>query len=292
MKNIWNYVKMLITYAEGVENSRTPRDAIFFHINFKILNFFSVLSESYMTSGQCYEGSIIPVVAPFFHSVLCSNSGMDIYWTIIAVYSTKLSNLGTAPFLIFHIELLCKCRKLYDVRQRNPHFITHSMNEQWIVFHHSVLALRLPPWHVFIYCLLSPPGKRYVVSAMTVWHQCRWEKCELLLTLSCISAPPLALQMVPCMDEWTIKTPNPKCRLFFKIYLLTDFAALYLRDFIDWRYIHRPSLWTVAPMDEGTILVYFCPSTFSLTSLPLPKVNLQYIHTVCGCGGGGCWVVL
>ncbi len=27
------------------------------------------------------------------------------------------------------------------------------------------------------------------------------------------------------MDEWTKKTPNPKCRLFFKIDLLTNFAA-------------------------------------------------------------------
>ncbi len=40
------------------------------------------------------------------------------------------------------------------------------------------------------------------------------------------------------MDEWTIKTPNPKCRLFFKIDLWTEFAALCLTDFIDWRYIH------------------------------------------------------
>jgi hypothetical protein len=33
-------------------------------------------------------------------------------------------------------------------------------------------------------------------------------------------------------------------------------------------------------MDEGTILVYCCPSTFSLTSLPhLPKFNVQYIQT-------------
>ncbi len=36
----------------------------------------------------------------------------------------------------------------------------------------------------------------------------------------------------------TIKTPNPVCRLFFKIDLLTDFAALCSTDFIDWRYIH------------------------------------------------------
>jgi hypothetical protein len=34
------------------------------------------------------------------------------------------------------------------------------------------------------------------------------------------------------------KTPNPICRLFFKIDLLTGFAALCLTDFIDWRYIH------------------------------------------------------
>jgi hypothetical protein len=33
----------------------------------------------------------------------------------------------------------------------------------------------------------------------------------------------------------------------------------------------RPSLWTVAPMEEGTILVYCCPSTFSLTSSPPPS---------------------
>ncbi len=41
-----------------------------------------------------------------------------------------------------------------------------------------------------------------------------------------------------CMDEWTVKTPNPLSRLFFKIDLLTEFAALCFRDFIDWRYIH------------------------------------------------------
>jgi hypothetical protein len=44
------------------------------------------------------------------------------------------------------------------------------------------------------------------------------------------------------------KRPIPICRLFFKIDLLTDIAALCLSDFIDWRYIHsfgwyfRPSL--------------------------------------------------
>jgi hypothetical protein len=33
-------------------------------------------------------------------------------------------------------------------------------------------------------------------------------------------------------------SPNPICRLFFKIDLLTEFATLCLTDFIDWRYIH------------------------------------------------------
>ncbi len=39
----------------------------------------------------------------------------------------------------------------------------------------------------------------------------------------------------PCIvwstDEWTINTPNPRCRLFFKICLLTDFAACVLQIF-------------------------------------------------------------
>ncbi len=49
------------------------------------------------------------------------------------------------------------------------------------------------------------------------------------------------------------------------------------------------TLWTVAPMDEGTILVYCCPST--VPSLwpppPSPLPSVQYMQTVCDCGGGG-----
>ncbi len=59
-----------------------------------------------------------------------------------------------------------------------------------------------------------------------------------------------------------------------------------LIEFIDCRYSQscwylRPLLWTVAPP----------PSLWPPPPLPLPKVNVQYIQTVCGCGGG-CWVVL
>ncbi len=56
----------------------------------------------------------------------------------------------------------------------------------------------------------------------------------------------------------------------------------------------RPSLWTVATMDEGTILVSCCPSTFSLTSPPPPIPPSQTKCTVFtdslwlwGCGEGG-----
>jgi hypothetical protein len=43
-------------------------------------------------------------------------------------------------------------------------------------------------------------------------------------------------------------------------------------------------------MNKGTILVYCCPSIFSLTSPPpppLPKLNVQYIQTKCVSEGGG-----
>jgi hypothetical protein len=40
--------------------------------------------------------------------------------------------------------------------------------------------------------------------------------------------------------------------------------------------IFDPTCELLSPMDEGTILVYCCPSTFSLTSPPpLPKLNVQ-----------------
>ncbi len=91
------------------------------------------------------------------------------------------------------------------------------------------------------------------------------------------------------MDVRTIKTPNPICRGFFKIDLLTEFAVLCLTDFIDWRYIHSlvvfsTQLVNVAPMDEGTTLVYCC--SYLLSDLP-PPLNVQYIQTVCVWGGGG-----
>jgi hypothetical protein len=45
-------------------------------------------------------------------------------------------------------------------------------------------------------------------------------------------------RMAAAVERLHWKRPIPICRLFFKIYLLTDIAALCLTDFIDWRYIH------------------------------------------------------
>jgi hypothetical protein len=86
------------------------------------------------------------------------------------------------------------------------------------------------------------------------------------------------------MDERTIKTPNPICRLFFKIDLLTDFAAFMVGIAAFMVGIFDLACELLPPMDEGTILVYnnnvyYCPSTFSLTSpapSSLPKINVQY----------------
>ncbi len=101
------------------------------------------------------------------------------------------------------------------------------------------------------------------------------------------------------MDEWTIKTPNPICQLFFKLALLTDFAALCLTDFIDWRYISLmvgifyPVCKLLPPWTKE---LYWC-TVAPLPSLwppPLPKLNVQYIYRQCVAvgGGGGCWIVL
>ncbi len=76
------------------------------------------------------------------------------------------------------------------------------------------------------------------------------------------------------MDEWTIKTPNPTCRLFFKIYLLTDIAALCLTDFIDWRYIHSvvcifdPTCELLPPWTKEQYLCTVAPLPYLLSDLP------------------------
>jgi hypothetical protein len=74
------------------------------------------------------------------------------------------------------------------------------------------------------------------------------------------------------------KDTKPYMSAFLSVDLLTEFAAFCLTDFIDWRYIDS----VVCIFDPACVLLpLYC--TFSLTSSPLP--NIQYIQTVCDCGG-------
>jgi hypothetical protein len=69
----------------------------------------------------------------------------------------------------------------------------------------------------------------------------------------------------------TIKPQNPKCRLYW-------FDSVY-----------RLEIQSVM-LVFSTPLVNYCPFTFSLTSPTPPllyKINVQYMPTVCGWGGGG-----
>ncbi len=73
--------------------------------------------------------------------------------------------------------------------------------------------------------------------------------------------------------------------------MFNRFYRLEIQSLIGWYF--RPSLWTVAPMDEGTILVYCCPSVFSLTSSPPSQTKCTvYTDSVCLRGEGGVWIVL
>jgi hypothetical protein len=86
-----------------------------------------------------------------------------------------------------------------------------------------------------------------------------------------------------------------------------DFAAFCFTDFTDWRYIHHVGIfdpacellppWTKKLYTIRVLVVYCCPSTFSLTSpspSPLPKLNVHvYTDSVwLGGGGNGGWGVL
>ncbi len=64
---------------------------------------------------------------------------------------------------------------------------------------------------------------------------------------------------------------NYKDILFNRIYRLEN-GDTFSHGLYFW-----PSLWTVGPMDEGTILVYCCPSTVPSLWPPPPLPNLQYI---------------
>ncbi len=110
-------------------------------------------------------------------------------------------------------------------------------------------------------------------------------------------------KIIASMDGWTVKTPNPICRLFFKTDLLTDFAALCLTDFYRLE-MHSLMLGIFDPACEllpsWTKELYLC-TVAPLPSLwpppPPPELYVQYVQYsmwlwgVVG-GGGGCWILL
>ncbi len=101
------------------------------------------------------------------------------------------------------------------------------------------------------------------------------------------------------LDEWTIKTPNPICRLFFKIYLLTEFAVLCLTDFIDWRYIHSligifdPACELLPPWMKELYSCIVAPlsSPWPHPPPPSPSQTKCTVYTDGGVWGGGGWIV-
>jgi hypothetical protein len=81
------------------------------------------------------------------------------------------------------------------------------------------------------------------------------------------------------LSSWPV---NWHCGIVFNRFYRLD---LEIHLLIGWYF--RPSLWTVVPMDEGTILVYCCPSIFSLTSSPPSQTKCTvYTDSVCLRGGG------
>ncbi len=111
------------------------------------------------------------------------------------------------------------------------------------------------------------------------------------------------------LSSWTIddrkyhgrmnyKDTKPYMSAFILVDLLTDFAAFCLTDVIDWRYTHSwfvfsTQLVSCFPPWMGRnytcVLLSVAPLLYLLSDLlpPPPIPNVQYIQTMCDCGGGG-----
>jgi hypothetical protein len=92
------------------------------------------------------------------------------------------------------------------------------------------------------------------------------------------------------------KDTKPYTSAFLSVDLLTDFAVFCLTDFIDWRYIHSwfvfsTQLVNCCPHGRRNYTCVLLPLYCTFSDLPppppLPKLNVQYIQTVCRCGEGG-----
>ncbi len=102
------------------------------------------------------------------------------------------------------------------------------------------------------------------------------------------------------MDEWTIKTQNPICQLFFQMTCKRILRhSVYLSDFLDWRcinswFVFSAQLVNCCPHGRRNymVLVYCCPSTVPSLWPPPPSPPSQctvYTDSVWQWGvGGGC----
>jgi hypothetical protein len=132
--------------AESAENAKMPRDAINCFIQTSKY-FFSVLSESYLTSGQCYQGNIFPVVLPFISYYACSNFGMDNHRCTVqpAASIIPLSFLFSFSFLIFSLTFYVFPPSLSFTSPFSLSFLYLSPCLCFLsVFHHVCLIPTLP----------------------------------------------------------------------------------------------------------------------------------------------------
>jgi hypothetical protein len=120
------------------------------------------------------------------------------------------------------------------------------------------------------------------VPGKICWSSCTW--WDVLILLHQVIYWFSCTWWDAVMDEWTIKTPNSICRLFFKIVLLTEFAALCLTDFIDWRYIHSvvcifdPGCELLPPWMKEQYLCTVAPLLYLLSDLPPPPKLSVHVH--------------
>ncbi len=103
-------------------------------------------------------------------------------------------------------------------------------------------------------------------------------------------------QFYPNHGRMNYKDTKPYMSAFLSVDLLTDFAAFCLTDFIDWRYIHSWFVFSIqlvncCPHGRRNYTCVLLPLYYTVPSLwpppPSPLPNIQYIQTVCDCGGEG-----
>ncbi len=101
------------------------------------------------------------------------------------------------------------------------------------------------------------------------------EKTKTMASAACTYCKHAKSSTVSATTQITIKTPNPKCRLYW---CLLEFIHIYWR-FSQSSWYFKPLLWTSAPL------------TFSVVHLPTPfpvRSTGLCIYTVCNGGGSDC----